>query len=129
MRSDAEPAGPGIREYGPSIRCGDCLMHPAQVRALRLSEMGEHYRQYRMPDTEAEASLGRSLSRYGHASSLVVCLHEDRPEVFNGFKRLAAVRPDAGAFHCIDRQFGGRSTLHLRRRIGEDLRKPRHGQP
>lgn len=67
-----------------------------EVRTLPLSELGEHYRRYRMPDNEMEAALGRSLSRYGQVSPLVVCLREDRPEVIDGFKRLAAARTLAG---------------------------------
>jgi ParB-like chromosome segregation protein Spo0J len=67
-----------------------------EVRTLPLGELGEHYRRYRMPDAEVEAALGRSLSRYGQVSPLVACLREDRPEVIDGFKRLAAARTLAG---------------------------------
>lgn len=67
-----------------------------EVRTLPLGELGEHYRRYRMPDTEMEAALGRSLGRYGQVSPLVACLREDRPEVIDGFKRLAAARTLAG---------------------------------
>jgi len=80
-----------------------------EVRTLPLSELGEHYRRYRMPDTEAEAALGRSLSRYGQVSPLVVCLREDRPEVIDGFKRLAAARTLVGA-----------RTLNVRLLAGDD---------
>lgn len=63
-----------------------------EIRSLALDEIGEAYRRYRLSVPEAEAAMARSLRRYGQISPMVVCLREERPEVIDGFKRLAAAR-------------------------------------
>jgi ParB/RepB/Spo0J family partition protein len=62
------------------------------VRPLPLAVLGEHYHRYRLTDAAAEADMARSLRRFGQQSPVVVCLRDDRPEVVDGFKRLAAAR-------------------------------------
>lgn len=62
------------------------------IRWIALDTIGEHYRRYRLPDTAAEAAMAGSLGRYGQLSPLAVCLREERPEVLDGFKRVAAAR-------------------------------------
>ncbi len=62
------------------------------VRPCPLTELGEHYRRYRLPDPQAEADLAGSLRRWGQLAPVVVCRHEERPEVIDGFKRLTAAR-------------------------------------
>ena len=61
-----------------------------EIRWITLEAIGERYRRYRLPDAAAEAAMAGSLSRYGQLSPLAVCLREERPEVLDGFKRLAA---------------------------------------
>ena len=63
-----------------------------EIRWIALEAIGEHYRRYRLPDTAAEAAMAGSLSRYGQLSPLAVCLRQERPEVLDGFKRVAASR-------------------------------------
>lgn len=63
-----------------------------EIRWIALETIGEHYRRYRLPDAAAEAAMAGSLSRYGQLTPLAVCLREERPEVLDGFKRVAAVR-------------------------------------
>jgi len=78
---------------------GDALMSswPAgEIRLLRLEQIGERYRRYRLQVTEAEEAMARSLQRYGQISPIVVCLREETPELIDGFKRLAASRSIAG---------------------------------
>jgi ParB-like chromosome segregation protein Spo0J len=65
---------------------------PGEVRPLPLDALGERYRRFRLPDAEAETAMTRSLLRYGQIAPLVVCLREERPEILDGFKRLAAAR-------------------------------------
>ena len=65
---------------------------PATVRAVPLTAFGESYRRYRVPDAAAEGAVLRSLARYGQMSPVVVCLREERPQIVDGFKRLAAAR-------------------------------------
>jgi len=67
-----------------------------EIRLLALDEVGERYQRYRLRMVEAEAAMARSLRRYGQMSPLVVCLQEERPEVIDGFKRLAAARTIPG---------------------------------
>jgi ParB-like chromosome segregation protein Spo0J len=57
-----------------------------------VTQLGEHYRRYRLPDPEAESDMARSLRRWGQLAPLVVCVREDGPEVLDGFKRLTAAR-------------------------------------
>jgi len=59
---------------------------------VAVTQLGEHYRRYRLPDPEAEADMTRSLRRYGQLAPLVVCRREESAEILDGFKRLAAAR-------------------------------------
>ncbi len=63
-----------------------------EIRWIALEAIGERYRRYRLPDVAAEAAMAGSLGRYGQLSPLAVCLREERPEVLDGFKRVAAGR-------------------------------------
>src|SRR5262249_12975080 len=63
-----------------------------EVRPCAVTQLGEHYRRYRLPDPEAESAMARSLQRWGQLAPVVVCVREDRPEVLDGFKRLTAAR-------------------------------------
>jgi len=63
-----------------------------EIRWIAMDAIGERYRRYRLPDAAAEAAMAGSLSRYGQLSPLAVCLREERPEVLDGFKRVAASR-------------------------------------
>jgi ParB-like chromosome segregation protein Spo0J len=63
-----------------------------EIRPVALELIGERYRRYRLPDAAAEAAMAGSLGRYGQLSPLAVCLREERPEVLDGFKRVAASR-------------------------------------
>lgn len=63
-----------------------------EIRWLALETLGERYRRYRLPDAAAETAMAGSLARYGQLSPLAVCLREERPEVLDGFKRVAAAR-------------------------------------
>jgi ParB-like chromosome segregation protein Spo0J len=62
------------------------------VRWIEVEAIGERYRRYRLPDAAAEAAVAGSLARYGQLSPLAVCLREEKPEVLDGFKRVAAAR-------------------------------------
>jgi len=63
-----------------------------EIRWIAVEEIGERYRRYRLPDAAAEAAMVGSMSRYGQLSPLAVCLREEKPEVLDGFKRVAAAR-------------------------------------
>jgi ParB-like chromosome segregation protein Spo0J len=67
-----------------------------EIRWIALDSIGERYRRYRLPDAGAEAAMAGSLARYGQLSPLAVCLREERPEVLDGFKRVAGARTMSG---------------------------------
>jgi ParB/RepB/Spo0J family partition protein len=62
------------------------------VRFLELTQLGQRYRRYRLPNPDAEAAMTGSFRRYGQLTPLVVCRREETYEVLDGFKRLAAAR-------------------------------------
>ena len=59
---------------------------------LKPEEIGEHYGRYRLHVPEAERAMAKSLERYGQLSPVVVCRRDERYELIDGFKRLAASR-------------------------------------
>ena len=77
-----------------------------EIRWIALDAIGERYRRYRLPDAAAEAAMAGSLGRYGQLSPLAVCLREERPEVLDGFKRVAASQ-DASCRHVAPGTAGG----------------------
>ena len=62
------------------------------IRFMAVDQLGQRYRRYRLPDPDAEAAMAASLGRYGQQTPVVVCLREERYEVLDGFKRLAAAQ-------------------------------------
>ena len=66
--------------------------HAGDVRFLAMTQLGERYRRYRLPDPDDEAAMAGSFRRYGQLTPLVVCLREETYEVLDGFKRLVAAR-------------------------------------
>ncbi len=62
------------------------------VQEIPLEAFGLRYRCYRLACPEAEASMGRSLERYGQLSPVVACLEDGTPHLIDGFKRFSAAR-------------------------------------
>ena len=62
--------------------CGRC----------RWRNWAQRYRRYRLGDPEAEEAMAGSLRRWGQLAPVVACVREDKLEVIDGFKRLAAAR-------------------------------------
>jgi ParB/RepB/Spo0J family partition protein len=71
-----------VRHHGPAL----------EVRAEPLSQLAERYRRYRLADPHAEQAMMQSLDRWGQLAPVVVCQREEKLEVVDGFKRLAAAR-------------------------------------
>ena len=63
-----------------------------EIRSIAVEALGERYRRYRLPDGAAETAMIGSLARYGQLTPVAVCWREERPELLDGFKRLAAAR-------------------------------------
>jgi hypothetical protein len=59
---------------------------------VSLNVLGQRYRRYRLADPDAEEAMAGSLRRWGQLAPVVVCLREEKFEVLDGFKRLAAAR-------------------------------------
>jgi ParB-like chromosome segregation protein Spo0J len=59
---------------------------------LALGDIGEHFARYRLRSISAERVLHASLCRYGQMSPVVVFRWQQRYELIDGFKRLAAAR-------------------------------------
>ncbi len=66
--------------------------YTTDIRFMAVDQLGQRYRRYRLPDPDAEAAMAASLGCYGQQSPLVVYLREERYEVLDGFKRLAAAQ-------------------------------------
>ena len=64
--------------------------HAGDVRPWAVTQLGQRYHRYRLPDPEAEADMARSLRRWGQLAPVVACVRDETPEVLDGFKRLAS---------------------------------------
>ena len=62
------------------------------TRPVALAALGERYRRYRLGDPAAEEAMAGSLRRRGQLAPVVACVRDDRFELIDGFKRLAAAR-------------------------------------
>lgn len=67
-----------------------CAIATIEARPLRLTELGERYRRYRLADPRAESAMARSLSAYGQLAPVTACWRDGRAELLDGFKRHAA---------------------------------------
>jgi ParB-like chromosome segregation protein Spo0J len=90
-RSIHSPKTSGVRITGNRERA-EMDWTEGEIRGIAVETIGEHYRRYRLPDAVAEAAMAGSMARYGQISPLAVCLREERPEVLDDFKRLAAAK-------------------------------------
>ena len=73
--------------------CGEGLrmgLDNGVVRPVALVALGQRYRCYRLTDPPAEEAMAGSLRRWGQLSPVVACAREERLELLDGFKRLAA---------------------------------------
>lgn len=66
--------------------------HEGNTRPMALVDLGERYRRYRLGDPEAEEAMAGSLRRWGQLAPVVACVRDERLELIDGFKRLAAAR-------------------------------------
>jgi ParB-like chromosome segregation protein Spo0J len=62
------------------------------VRPVSLDLLGQAYRRYRLADADAEAAMAGSLRRWGQLAAVMACVRQQKFEVLDGFKRLAAAR-------------------------------------
>lgn len=62
------------------------------ARPVRLEELGQQYRRYRLADPEAEEAMAGSLRRWGQLAPVVACVRHEKLELLDGFKRWSAAR-------------------------------------
>jgi hypothetical protein len=62
------------------------------ARPVNLDGLGQRYRRYRLADPDAEEAMAGSLRRWGQLSPVVACVRDEKLELIDGFKRLAAAR-------------------------------------
>jgi ParB family transcriptional regulator, chromosome partitioning protein len=61
-----------------------------QVCPVRLDELGDQFRRYRLRMPQAVAAMAQSLRRWGQCAPIVATPREGRPQVLDGFTRWQA---------------------------------------
>jgi ParB-like chromosome segregation protein Spo0J len=67
-----------------------------QVIAVRLDELGDQFRRYRLRVPQAIEAMAHSLRRWGQCAPIVATLRQERPQVLDGFTRWEAAREVRG---------------------------------
>jgi ParB family transcriptional regulator, chromosome partitioning protein len=67
-----------------------------QVTAVRLDELGNHFRRYRLRVPQAVQAMAQSLRRWGQCAPIVATLREEKPQVLDGFTRWEAAQQVRG---------------------------------
>jgi ParB-like chromosome segregation protein Spo0J len=61
-----------------------------QVVPMRLDELGDHFRRYRLRIPQAVLAMAQSLRRWGQCAPIVATLRQEKPQVLDGFTRWDA---------------------------------------
>jgi ParB-like chromosome segregation protein Spo0J len=67
-----------------------------QVIAVRLDELGDQFRRYRLRVPQAIQAMAQSLRRWGQCAPIVATVRQERPQVLDGFTRWEAAREVRG---------------------------------
>jgi len=67
-----------------------------QVGPVRLDELGDHFRRYRLRIPQAVLAMAQSLRRWGQCAPIVATLRQERPQVLDGFTRWEAAQQVRG---------------------------------
>jgi ParB-like chromosome segregation protein Spo0J len=67
-----------------------------QITAVRLDELGDHFRRYRLRVPQATQAMAQSLRRWGQCAPIVATLRQERPQVIDGFTRWEAAQQVRG---------------------------------
>src|SRR6185312_8251926 len=84
--SDPSPTGARAMDPCPSGR----------VIPVRLDELGDRFRRYRLRVPQAVQALAQSLRRWGQCAPIVATVRDERPQVLDGFTRWEAARQVRG---------------------------------
>jgi hypothetical protein len=63
-----------------------------QVTTVRLDELGDHFRRYRLRVPQAVQAMAVSLRRWGQCAPIVATVRAERPQVLDGFMSTLLVR-------------------------------------
>jgi ParB-like chromosome segregation protein Spo0J len=63
---------------------------------VRLDELGDHFRRYRLRVPQAVQAMAQSLRRWGQCAPIVATLREEKPQVLDGFTRREAAQQVRG---------------------------------
>ena len=69
---------------------------PGHVCPVRLDELGDRFRRYRLRVPQAVDAMAQSLRRWGQCAPIVATLREEKPHVLDGFTRWEAARQVRG---------------------------------
>jgi ParB-like chromosome segregation protein Spo0J len=61
-----------------------------QVCPVRLDELGDQFRRYRLRVPQAVQAMAQSLRRWGQCAPIVATLRQEKPQVLDGFTRWEA---------------------------------------
>jgi ParB-like chromosome segregation protein Spo0J len=67
-----------------------------QVVAVRLDELGDQFRRYRLRVPQAVQAMAQSLRRWGQCAPIVATVRQERPQVLDGFTRREAAHQVRG---------------------------------
>jgi ParB-like chromosome segregation protein Spo0J len=62
----------------------------SQVCPVRLNELGDQFRRYRLRVPQAVAAMAQSLRRWGQCAPIVATVREEKPQILDGFTRREA---------------------------------------
>ena len=78
-----------------------------RVIPVRLDELGDHFRRYRLRVPQAVQAMAQSLRRWGQCAPIVATLRDERPQVFDGFTRWEAALQVRGMTTLLAHVWGG----------------------
>ena len=67
-----------------------------RVISVRLDELGDRFRRYRLRVPQAVQAMAQSLRRWGQCAPIVATLRQERPQVLDGFTRREAAHQVRG---------------------------------
>ena len=67
-----------------------------EVTAVRLDELGDQFRRYRLRIPQAIQAMALSLRRWGQCAPIVATVRQERPQVLDGFTRWEAAQQVRG---------------------------------
>src|SRR4051794_32762850 len=67
-----------------------------QVGPVRLDDLGDQFRRYRLRMPQAVEAMAQSLRRWGQCAPIVATVRQERPQILDGFTRWEAAQQVRG---------------------------------